>query len=55
MPYVPEISLYIFVVSPEKHEIDFLLALKQIHFQQIDSITLGVHSVVCTKYYKQQI
>ena len=49
MPKVPKISLHIFAVSPEKHEIDFLPADKHKSFLQTDSINLGVHSQACPK------
>ena len=55
MPKAPKISLLIFAVFPEKHEIDCLPADKRKEFLQIDSITLGVHRQTFPKYPKQQV
>ena len=55
MPKAPKISLLIFAVFPEKHEIDFLPAEKRKEFLQIDSITLGMHRQAFPKYPKQQV
>ena len=57
MSKVPKISLHILQILQKsmEGEVHFLPADKYKNFQQVGSITLGVHSKVCPKYPKQQV